>query len=116
MVGYLIVNSVSAVSFPSKNSSSTPLVICSPLSLTVVVHVWYFCVQEDSDLLGLRLFVDEQSRLLKDFSEHLEQSVTTLKQDVAAIVRRKRERSGIWSWRINTRLWRSSSKIGYDVV
>ncbi|KAM7423878.1 hypothetical protein PAMA_000308 [Pampus argenteus] len=52
---------------------------------------------EESDLLGLRFFVDEQSRLLRDFSEQLEQSVTTLKQDVAAIVRRKRERSGIWS-------------------
>ncbi|XP_068431755.1 kinesin-like protein KIF28P [Clinocottus analis] len=52
---------------------------------------------EESDLLGLRLFVDEQSRLLRDFSELLEQSVSTLKQDVAAIVRRKRERSGIWS-------------------
>uniref|UniRef100_A0A3P8X7V9 Kinesin motor domain-containing protein n=1 Tax=Esox lucius TaxID=8010 RepID=A0A3P8X7V9_ESOLU len=51
---------------------------------------------EDSDLLGLRLFVDEQSGLLCDFSELLEQSVSSLKQDVAAIVRRKRERSGIW--------------------
>ncbi|XP_054892669.1 kinesin-like protein KIF28 isoform X2 [Poeciliopsis prolifica] len=52
---------------------------------------------EESDLLGLRVFVDEQSRLLRDFSEQLEGSVSTLKQDVAAIVRRKRERSGIWS-------------------
>ncbi|XP_050933484.1 kinesin-like protein KIF28P [Lates calcarifer] len=52
---------------------------------------------EESDLLGLRLFVDEQNRLLRDFSEQLEQSVSALKQDVAAIVRRKRERSGIWS-------------------
>ncbi|XP_040897287.1 kinesin-like protein KIF28P [Toxotes jaculatrix] len=52
---------------------------------------------EESDLLGLRLFIDEHSRLLRDFSEQLEQSVSTLKQDVAAIVRRKRERSGIWS-------------------
>uniref|UniRef100_A0A3B5M912 Uncharacterized protein n=1 Tax=Xiphophorus couchianus TaxID=32473 RepID=A0A3B5M912_9TELE len=52
---------------------------------------------EESDLLGLRLFVDEQSRLLRDFSEQLEDSVSTLKQDIAAIVRRKRERSGIWS-------------------
>ncbi|XP_056135305.1 kinesin-like protein KIF28 [Lampris incognitus] len=52
---------------------------------------------EESDLLGLRFFVDEQSRLLRDFSEQLEQSVSSLKQDVAAIVRRKRERSGIWS-------------------
>uniref|UniRef100_A0A3Q1BJX4 Kinesin motor domain-containing protein n=1 Tax=Amphiprion ocellaris TaxID=80972 RepID=A0A3Q1BJX4_AMPOC len=51
----------------------------------------------ESDLLGFRLFVDEQSRLLRDFSEQLEQSVSTLKQDVAAIVRRKRERSGVWS-------------------
>uniref|UniRef100_A0A8C7N8X0 Si:rp71-84d9.1 n=1 Tax=Oncorhynchus kisutch TaxID=8019 RepID=A0A8C7N8X0_ONCKI len=51
----------------------------------------------ESDLLGLRLFVDEQGGLLRDFSELLEQSVSSLKQDVAAIVRRKRERSGIWS-------------------
>lgn len=53
--------------------------------------------QEESDILGLRLFVDEQAGLLRDFSELLEQSVSSLKQDVAAIVRRKRERSGIWS-------------------
>ncbi|XP_024151335.1 kinesin-like protein KIF28P [Oryzias melastigma] len=52
---------------------------------------------EDFDLVGLRLFVDEQSRLLRDFSEQLELIVFTLKQDVAAIVRRKRERSGVWS-------------------
>ncbi|XDV42884.1 hypothetical protein PO909_011472 [Leuciscus waleckii] len=52
---------------------------------------------EEADLLGFRLFVDEHTYLLKDFSEQLEQSVTTLKQDVAAIVRRKREKSGIWS-------------------
>uniref|UniRef100_A0A8C2F6K6 Si:rp71-84d9.1 n=1 Tax=Cyprinus carpio TaxID=7962 RepID=A0A8C2F6K6_CYPCA len=51
----------------------------------------------EADLLGLRLFVDEHTYLLKDFSEQLEQCVTTLKQDVAAIVRRKREKSGIWS-------------------
>ncbi|XP_052386378.1 kinesin-like protein KIF28 [Carassius gibelio] len=52
---------------------------------------------EEADMLGLRLFVDEHTYLLKDFSEQLEQCVTTLKQDVAAIVRRKREKSGIWS-------------------
>ncbi|KAK0141957.1 Kinesin-like protein KIF28P [Merluccius polli] len=52
---------------------------------------------EESDPLGLRLFVDEQSRLLRGFSEQLEQCVSSLKQDVAAIVRRKRERSGVWS-------------------
>ncbi|XP_061105840.1 kinesin-like protein KIF28P [Conger conger] len=52
---------------------------------------------EEVDLSGLRLFVEEQGCLLRDFGEQLEQSVTTLKQDVAAIVRRKRERSGIWS-------------------
>ncbi|XP_051579638.1 kinesin-like protein KIF28P [Myxocyprinus asiaticus] len=52
---------------------------------------------EEADLLGLRMFVDEHAYLLKDFAEQLEQCVTTLKQDVAAIVRRKREKSGIWS-------------------
>ncbi|XP_057200736.1 kinesin-like protein KIF28P [Triplophysa rosa] len=52
---------------------------------------------EEADLLGLRLFVDEHSYLLKGFAVQMEQCVTTLKQDVAAIVRRKREKSGIWS-------------------
>ncbi|XP_030635096.1 kinesin-like protein KIF28P [Chanos chanos] len=52
---------------------------------------------EEADLLSLRLYVDEHGRLLRDFGEQLEQSVTALKQDVAAIVRRKREKSGIWS-------------------
>ncbi|KAJ0056658.1 hypothetical protein NL108_010604, partial [Boleophthalmus pectinirostris] len=51
---------------------------------------------EESDLLGLRFFVDEQGRLLRDFSEQLEECVSKLKQDVAAIVRRKRERSEIY--------------------
>ncbi|KAJ8393049.1 hypothetical protein AAFF_G00069530 [Aldrovandia affinis] len=53
--------------------------------------------KEEAELPDLTLFVEEQGRLLRDFGEHLEQSVTALKQDVAAIVRRKRERSGIWS-------------------
>ncbi|XP_051918560.1 kinesin-like protein KIF28P [Hippocampus zosterae] len=52
---------------------------------------------ESCDLLGLHLFVEEHSGLLKDFSEQLEQSVSTLKHDIAAIVRRKRERSGTGS-------------------
>ncbi|KAM9817524.1 kinesin-like protein KIF28P [Neosynchiropus ocellatus] len=52
---------------------------------------------EDSDLPGLRLFVDEQSRLLTDFAEQLDGSVSALKRDVAAVVRRKRERSGLWT-------------------
>ncbi|PWA29193.1 hypothetical protein CCH79_00006130 [Gambusia affinis] len=46
---------------------------------------YHSMTSEESDLLGLRLFVDEQSRLLRDFSEQLEVSVSTLKQDVAAI-------------------------------
>lgn len=84
--------------FYSRDCSATPA------AFVMIFFVYSTCVikccccfQEDSDLLGLRLFVDEQSRLLRDFSEKLEQSVSTLKQDVAAIVRRKRERSGIWS-------------------
>ncbi|XP_019746414.1 kinesin-like protein KIF28P [Hippocampus comes] len=52
---------------------------------------------ESCDLLGLRLFVEEHSGLLKDFSEQLEQSVSALKHDIATIVRRKRERSGTGS-------------------
>ncbi|XP_067117025.1 kinesin-like protein KIF28P [Osmerus mordax] len=52
---------------------------------------------EDAGLQALRLYVCEQAAQLKVFSEELEQSVAALKQDVAAIVRRKRERSGTWS-------------------
>lgn len=56
------------------------------------------CVcQEEVDLQGLRFFVDEHTHLLKEFSEQLEQCVCALKQDVAAIVRRKREKSAVWS-------------------
>ncbi|XP_053538703.1 kinesin-like protein KIF28 isoform X1 [Ictalurus punctatus] len=52
---------------------------------------------EEVDLQGLRFFVDEHTHLLKEFSEQLEQCVCALKQDVAAIVRRKREKSAVWS-------------------
>ncbi|XP_046887414.1 kinesin-like protein KIF28P [Hypomesus transpacificus] len=52
---------------------------------------------EDAGLQALRLYVCEQAAQLKVFSEELEHSVAALKQDVAAIVRRKRERSGTWS-------------------
>ena len=56
------------------------------------------CVfQEDAGLQAFRLYVCEQAAQLKVFSEELEHSVAALKQDVAAIVRRKRERSGTWS-------------------
>lgn len=51
--------------------------------------------QEEEDLQGLRFFVDEHTHLLKEFSEHLEQCVCALKQDVAAIVRKKREKSAV---------------------
>ena len=71
------------------------LLACLMLMESVCVCVF---LQEESDQLGLRLFVDEQSRLLRGFSEQLEQCVSSLKQDVAAIVRRKRERSGVWAW------------------
>ncbi|KAK7913346.1 hypothetical protein WMY93_013557 [Mugilogobius chulae] len=51
---------------------------------------------EESDMVGLRFFVDEHGRLLRDFSEQLEDCVSKLKQDVAAIVRRKREKSELY--------------------
>ncbi|XP_077568929.1 kinesin-like protein KIF28 isoform X2 [Stigmatopora nigra] len=55
----------------------------------------FFCAgQEVCDPLGLRLFMEDHTGKLKDFSEQLERSVSTLKQDVAAIVRLKRERLG----------------------
>ncbi|MGH0136011.1 UNVERIFIED_CONTAM: hypothetical protein FKN15_001723 [Acipenser sinensis] len=51
---------------------------------------------EEDDLHGLQLFTEEQTKMLKGFGEQLELCISTLKQDVAAIVKRKRERSGIW--------------------
>ncbi|KAK3563580.1 hypothetical protein QTP86_030937, partial [Hemibagrus guttatus] len=48
---------------------------------------------EEADLQDLRFFVDEHTHVLREFSEQLEQCVCALKQDVAAIVRRKREKS-----------------------
>ncbi|XP_076835241.1 kinesin-like protein KIF28 [Brachyhypopomus gauderio] len=52
---------------------------------------------EDADLPALRLFVDEHAHLLKTFAEQLEECVCALKQDVAAVVRRKREKCAGWS-------------------
>ncbi|XP_046712112.1 kinesin-like protein KIF28P [Silurus meridionalis] len=52
---------------------------------------------EEVDLQGLRFFMDEHTHLLKEFSEQLEQCVCALKQEVAAIVRKKREKSATWS-------------------
>ncbi|XP_077481852.1 kinesin-like protein KIF28 isoform X2 [Stigmatopora argus] len=49
---------------------------------------------EACDPLGLRLFVEDHTGKLKDFSEQLERSVSALKRDVASIVRLKRERLG----------------------
>lgn len=77
---------------PSVRTGSLPCGQLAPL-LVFPLCVW----QESSDLLGLRLFVEEHSGLLKDFSEQLEQSVSALKHDIAAIVRRKRERLGTGS-------------------
>ncbi|MBN3296433.1 KIF28 protein, partial [Amia calva] len=51
---------------------------------------------DEDDLPGLQGFLEEQGRMLRAFGEQLEGCVTKLKQDVAAIVRRKRERSGVW--------------------
>ncbi|XP_047677467.1 kinesin-like protein KIF28P [Tachysurus fulvidraco] len=48
---------------------------------------------EEAELQDLRLFVDEHTHLLKEISEQVEQCVCKLKQDVAAIVRRKKEKS-----------------------
>ncbi|KAL4623865.1 kinesin-like protein KIF28P [Arapaima gigas] len=53
--------------------------------------------RDDADLADLMLFVEEQGCLLRDLGEQLEQSVTVLKQDVATIVHKKREKSGFWS-------------------
>ncbi|KAM8876198.1 kinesin-like protein KIF28P [Synchiropus picturatus] len=55
------------------------------------------CPQDDSDLPGLRRFVERQRGLLGDLWEQLEGSVSRLKLDVAAIVRRRRERAGLWT-------------------
>ncbi|KAH0622546.1 hypothetical protein JD844_024940 [Phrynosoma platyrhinos] len=49
--------------------------------------------EEDNAQL-LRLFVERQSNMLKEFGEQLESSISKLKSDVALIVKKKRERLG----------------------
>ncbi|CAM4538559.1 kinesin-like protein KIF28 [Caretta caretta] len=46
---------------------------------------------EEDNLQMLRLFTERQSHMLKDFGEQLESSICRLKNDVALIVKKKRE-------------------------
>ncbi|EMP37483.1 Protein ELYS [Chelonia mydas] len=46
---------------------------------------------EEDNLQVLRLFTERQSHMLKDFGEQLESSICRLKNDVALIVKKKRE-------------------------
>ncbi|XP_063147390.1 kinesin-like protein KIF28 [Candoia aspera] len=48
-------------------------------------------VPDEDNIQLLRLFIERQSCLLKDFGEQLESSISKLKNDVALIVKKKRE-------------------------
>ncbi|KAJ6664741.1 hypothetical protein lerEdw1_006314, partial [Lerista edwardsae] len=47
---------------------------------------------EEDNVQLLRLFAERQSHMLKDFGEQLESSMSKLKNDVALIIKKKRER------------------------
>ncbi|XP_028577580.2 kinesin-like protein KIF28 [Podarcis muralis] len=49
---------------------------------------------EEDNVQLLRHFAERQSHMLKDFGEQLESSISKLKNDVALIVKKKRERLG----------------------
>ncbi|XP_030412903.1 kinesin-like protein KIF28P [Gopherus evgoodei] len=48
---------------------------------------------EEDNLQMLRLFTERQSHMLKDFGEQLESTICRLKNDVALIVKKKREKA-----------------------
>ncbi|XP_062981482.1 kinesin-like protein KIF28 [Elgaria multicarinata webbii] len=53
------------------------------------------CRAPDEDNVQLlRLFAERQSHMLKDFGEQLESNISKLKNDVALIIKKKRERLG----------------------
>lgn len=54
-------------------------------------HEFYWYFQVEDNLQMLRLFTERQSCMLKDFGEQLESSICKLKNDVALIVKKKRE-------------------------
>nr|XP_020643636.1 kinesin-like protein KIF28P isoform X2 [Pogona vitticeps] len=54
----------------------------------------HYKAPEEDNVQLLRLFAEKQSNMLKDFGEQFESSISTLKNDVALIVKKKRERLG----------------------
>uniref|UniRef100_A0A8C6V6F7 Kinesin-like protein 6 n=1 Tax=Naja naja TaxID=35670 RepID=A0A8C6V6F7_NAJNA len=51
----------------------------------------HYRAPDEDDIQLLRLFTERQSHLLKDFGEQLDSSISKLKNDVALIVKKKRE-------------------------
>ncbi|XP_013907759.1 PREDICTED: kinesin-like protein KIF28P [Thamnophis sirtalis] len=51
----------------------------------------HYRAPDEDNIQLLRLFTERQSHLLKDFGEQLESSISKLKNDVALIVKKKRE-------------------------
>lgn len=50
-----------------------------------------FPIQEEENVYLLRLFTEKQSQMFKDFWQQLESCIYKLKNDVAAIVKKKRQ-------------------------
>ncbi|ETE66732.1 hypothetical protein L345_07485, partial [Ophiophagus hannah] len=55
------------------------------------LKVQHYRAPDEDNIQLLRLFTERQSHLLKDFGEQLESSISKLKNDVALIVKKKRE-------------------------
>nr|XP_016853085.1 PREDICTED: kinesin-like protein KIF28P [Anolis carolinensis] len=58
------------------------------------LKIMHYRAPEEDNIQLLRLFAEKQSDMLKDFGEQLESSINKLKNDVALIVKKKRERLG----------------------
>nr|XP_060633107.1 kinesin-like protein KIF28P [Anolis sagrei ordinatus] len=58
------------------------------------LKIMQYRAPEEDNIQLLRLFAERQSNMLKDFGEQLESSINKLKNDVALIVKKKRERLG----------------------
>lgn len=52
---------------------------------------FFFYMQEEENIYLLRLFTEKQSQMFKDFWQQLESCICKLKNDVAAIVKKKRQ-------------------------
>lgn len=94
---YSLSNKSQPVSAPLSSTLKLHILLQDTLTYSVFSRVGsyyrkYFIFQEEDDIQLLRIFTKKRSEMLKDFGEKLESSISKLKNDVAIIIKKKRER------------------------